>query len=350
MGTDGYIYPSASNYKYTDKISVEAGETFYTGKARMVTFFKGNAVSTSDGLNYSDDTVTSHSFTIPQGVTDMVVSLYASDTNKFISKVDSGGKLFTEKAQTEIRNYISDYGDSSLLGKKWWACGDSFTEWTTEEYVASDVPNVTGLSHYKTYPYWIGKRTGMTVYNFAVSGQTMAMPANPGTFTNAFANGKYQQIPNDVDYITLKFGINDSHHAPGSSGGDGEDNTGEIPIGDITDTGTATFCGAYNTVLAYLIENHPFAKIGILVSNGCDTDEYRQKTIAIAQKWGLPYLDENGDERCPALIRSTNANVSSDLKQLRLESWAANYPSNTHPNVDAHEFESTIVEAFLKSL
>jgi hypothetical protein len=238
-----------------------------------------------------------------------------------------------------------------LYGKKWWACGDSFTEWTTEQYDPVEYPNITGLSHYKSYPFWIGSRTGMIVYNFAVSGQTMAMPAEPGSFTNAFSNDLYKEIPSDVDYITLKFGINDFHHRPGGSGGDGEDNTGEIPIGDVSDTGTVTFCGAYNTVLEYLIEHHPFAKIGILVSNGCGVDTYRQKTIAIAEKWGIPYLDENGDHNCPAMIRSTNPNVCAAVKQLRLDSMAADLAhNNTHPNVNAHKFESTFVEAFLRSL
>lgn len=235
-----------------------------------------------------------------------------------------------------------------LAGKKWWACGDSFTDWTTEEFTPSDTSNVSGNHHYKTYPYWIGKRTGMEVYNFAMSGQTMAKPAK-GSFTNCFVL-LYQQIPEDVDYITLKFGINDNNHAAGQ-GQDGEDYTGYIPIGDVTDTTINSFCGAYNTVLSWLIENRPFAKIGIIATNGCSSDEYRQKTIAIAERWGLPWIDENGEARCPAMIRSSNPNVISAVKQIRLEQQAADLEQgNTHPNVAAHEYESTFIEAFLRGL
>lgn len=235
-----------------------------------------------------------------------------------------------------------------LAGRKWWACGDSFTDWTTEEYTPSEVPNVSGVHHYKTYPYWIGKRTGMEVYNFAVSGQTMAKPAE-GDFTNCFVL-LYQQIPADVDYITIKLGINDNNHATGS-GQDGEDYTGYIPIGDITDTTINSFCGAYNTVLEWLITNRPFAKIGIIATNGCSSDEYRQKTIAIAERWGLPWIDENGEARCPAMIRSSNPNVISAVKQIRLEQQAADLEQgNTHPNVAAHEYESKFIESFLRGL
>ena len=63
----------------------------------------------------------------------------------------------------------------------------------------------------------------------------MAMPV-PGTFSNSFSNGIYKTIDEDVDYITLCYGINDSHHRPSSTGSDGEDQTGIIHLGTIDDT------------------------------------------------------------------------------------------------------------------
>ena len=44
-----------------------------------------------------------------------------------------------------------------------------------------------------------------------------------------------------------------------------------------------TFYGAWNLTLDYLIKNYPFAHIGIIVSNGCETDDYRVATIAVAK-------------------------------------------------------------------
>ena len=69
----------------------------------------------------------------------------------------------------------------------------------------------------------------------------MAMPPVPGTFSNSFSNGIYKTIDEDVDYITLYYGINDSHHRPSSTGSDGEDQTGIIHLGTIDDTDNTTF-------------------------------------------------------------------------------------------------------------
>ena len=150
------------------------------------------------------------------------------------------------------------------------------------------------------------------------------------------------------------FGINDSHHEQGSSGGDGEETTGEIPIGTVDDTTISTFCGAYNVCLEWLITNRPFAHIGILVSNGMDRDEYRTKTIQIAEKWGVAYIDLNGDERTPMMLRSSNPVHSTTAKNLRLQSQAIDPSSgptrNLHPNGDANQYESTFIEAFLRSI
>ena len=85
--------------------------------------------------------------------------------------------------------------------------------------------------------------------------------ADLSTRKDAFSIERYKIIPKDADYITLSFGINDDNLHQGA------------PIGEIKDTETSTFLGAWNTVLEYLITNHPYAKIGIIVPNGC-TNEY----------------------------------------------------------------------------
>lgn len=56
-----------------------------------------------------------------------------------------------------------------------------------------------------------------------------------------------------------------------------------IEIGTINDNTNTTFYGAWNMTLNYLIKNYPFAHIGIIVSNGCETDDYRVATIAVAK-------------------------------------------------------------------
>jgi hypothetical protein len=240
---------------------------------------------------------------------------------------------------------------NTLYGKKWAVCGDSFTNGAT----SGTLPDGKYQGYRKVYPYYIGNRNNMDILKFFEGGRTLAFPSEPGTFTNSLTNPEadwyYQNIPADADYITIYLGINDEHHSPGSSGGDGEDNTGVIPLGTIDDTTTATYLGAWNVVLTWLITNRPNAHIGIIVSNGIQAkDEYRQGQIAIAGKYGIPYIDLNGDARTPAMLRTSNPGISSAVKTALIQKWAVDPSSNTHPNDAAHEFESTSIENFLRSL
>lgn len=243
----------------------------------------------------------------------------------------------------------------ALYGKKWIPCGDSFTDYTNALF---DSGKFNGKA--KTYPRLISERCGIEIdQSFFASGRTLAYPAD-GSFTNSLtcptAECYYQNIPEDADYITIMLGINDGHHRDSSSAGDGEDNTGIIPIGTIEDDTTSTYYGAWNVVLTWLIENRPFAHIGILISNGVDTVDYRNAQLEIAKKYGIPYIDLNGDERTPTMIRSQNPNISSVVKTIVNKKQAVDYDGsltgtvNTHPNSEAHEYESYFIESFLRSI
>lgn len=245
-----------------------------------------------------------------------------------------------------------DYTIGNILyGKKWAVCGDSFsngdfTNAVDEDYTISD-GKYAGQN--KVYGYLIANRNNMEIQHLAKGGRTMAMPAD-GSFTNCFVNEIYKNIDADVDYITLYFGINDSHHRDKSTESDGEDQTGVIELGMINDTDTNTFYGAWNTVMAYLIENYPNAHIGIIASNGCETADYPNAEITIAQKWGVPYIDLNGDDRTPMMIRSTNSNITPSAKTMRNQAFTVNYGVNNHPSAAAHEYQSTFIENWLRGL
>lgn len=101
--------------------------------------------------------------------------------------------------------------------------------------------------------------------------------------------------------------------------------------------------------MPWILENRPDAHLGVIASNGCETDDYRLATIAIARKWGVPCLDLNGDERTPMMLRSTNPDISSEAKDIALAKWRVG-ESNQHPNAAAHAFESTVIEHFLRTL
>ncbi|MBQ9188914.1 MAG: SGNH/GDSL hydrolase family protein [Clostridia bacterium] len=238
-----------------------------------------------------------------------------------------------------------------LYGKKWAVCGDSFTngDFTGAPDGEPQFADGPFAGKRRTYANLIASRNGMTVQQLAVGGMTMATPSD-ADFTNTFSGGLYRTIDADADYITLYFGINDSHHRPRSTGDDGEVKRGTITLGTIDDTRIDTFYGAWNTVMAYLVAHHPFAHIGILVSNGCETDDYRLAEIAIAQKYGVPYLDLNGDARTPAMGRSTNPAIDKTVRDARTRAFAVNPPKNTHPNAAAHAFESVFIENWLRSI
>ena len=243
-----------------------------------------------------------------------------------------------------------------LYSKKWAVCGDSFSNGDFTGLTDNNtITNGIYAGKNKVYGYLIGNRNNMVIQHMALGGRTLATPADL-SFTNSFsyiqnqtANSNYTQIDEDADYATFYFGINDSHHRPGATGSDGEDQTGIIEVGTIDDNSNTTFYGAWNVMLEWLLVNRPFTKLGIIVSNGCETDEYRVATISIAKKWGIPYIDLNGDERTPMMLRSTNPNISSSAKAARLNSQRVS-ETNTHPNTKAHEYESTFIENFLRSL
>jgi hypothetical protein len=360
-----YIYPSGDvqeydTYNASGYIAVKPNTTYYKSIAanketgfRFVTFYDADKKVIDGGLS-----AFANEFTTPTNCAYVRVSIYASSwayaqvaetSMEYVPYATSLGlpsSILVDKERIATLNDISN----PLYGKKWAVVGDSFTaefanppsDWKIEDGIYE------GKS--KVYGYLIANRNNMRLQWLGAGGKTMSTPASGG-FTNAFSLDEYKNIDADVDYITIYLGINDSHHAPGSSGDDGEDKTGEIPLGTIDDTTNATFYGAWNVVIPYLLENHPFAHIGIIVSNGCDTDEYRVAEIAIAKKYGIPYIDLNGDARTSFMLRSTNVNIPTSVRNARTKAMSIDYEGgNLHPNKDAHEFQASFIETWMRSL
>lgn len=227
-----------------------------------------------------------------------------------------------------------------LWGKKWVACGDSFTEGDFSNAPDANWKDADGNK--KVYPYFIGKRNNMTIVNEAKCGSIMSLDKSyvesPDTVSiatrNPFSLNRYKQIPEDADYITMWFGINDSGHTI---------------LGTIDDTSNDTFYGAWNVVLPYLIEHHPYAKIGIIITDR-GNEKYRQATREVAIKWGIPYLDMMGDDRVPVMMyRETSLGLCKEAGDLRYNTFRV-ASNNGHPSWQAHEYQSTFIEHFLRSL
>ena len=228
---------------------------------------------------------------------------------------------------------MNEYKDNPLYGKKYVACGDSFTEGDftgslTDDFIFTE-GDYAGCK--KVYPYYIGRRNKMTVINEAKCGSTLtALGRKPLSGDRLYA------IPKDADYITIKIGINDDERHQ------------KMPVGTVDDTDNTTFCGAWNFVLDYLTANLPYAKIGIIVTNGA-TRPIVDATIAAAKKWGIPYIDLATDHKLPLMLRSLREDVCDEAKARRDEAFRVS-PTNGHPNERAHEFESYIIENWMKSI
>lgn len=191
------------------------------------------------------------------------------------------------------------------------------------------------MSMLKTYPHHIGNRTHAYVKSISVSGETMAMYSGGSVvFSKEDYQYGYKSIASDADYITLWFGINDSGH--------------NIPIGELTDSVNTTYYGAWNVVLSDLITRCTKAHIGIIISNNLNAT-YVDATIAIAKKWGIPYLDLNYDNSVPLMHYSLRPDASNEIKALRNSKFAIG-ENNHHPNLEAHEYESYFIEEWLKTL
>lgn len=348
----------APNTDYTISVWDAVHSSYATGR-KMYTLFDADKIVIADS---HQNIIGQTSVTFNSGAAAYVrVSAYICDatTHEEFGRIQlEKGSIATDYESYTLNNMVLKTAVLGILSaKKWVVCGDSFTNGgytTADGFDESVYIFQSGVYAGKNivYPYIIAERNNMEVVRFFEGGMTLATPAD-GAFTNSLTSpdstAYYQNIPEDADYITIYLGINDSHHESGTSGTDGEDVTGVIPIGTIDDSDVSTFCGAWNVVLSWLMTNRPNAHIGIIVSNGVDRAEYRTTTIAAAKKWGIPYLDLNGDERCPAMIRTVNPDISSEAKEILRQKWRVS-ETNSHPNTAAQHFQSTFIENWLRTL
>ena len=268
-----------------------------------------------------------------------------ADKSAIPTKLPNPNALTIDGVQYDGSNAVNietQSGGNILYGKKWVACGDSFT---AGGYNASDgfdesvyiYQDGRFAGRQKVYPNIIGLRNNMNIVNLATGGQTMAQSSN------SFMS-RYAAIDADADYITIMLGINDKIQG--------------ISVGAIDSTDKATFCGAFNIAMEHILTNHPFAHVGIMVSNGTNA-EIMEATRNIAERWGVPYLDY-GSPQVPLMNRYTGkwedegGKVCDKAREIRERNFCVisdgTTPTNAHPNTAAHEYESTFIEAWLRTL
>jgi hypothetical protein len=358
---------SSDSYYFFEKIRIKSGNTYTVyPRVRFVSILDDTGYKYDELINGSGS-VGEQSFT-PTIDGYAIITVYASD---YLAE-DVGCKNVSYLYETDEYPSNSAYfknfnilpskytmewilkqiniSENGLKGKKWIPFGDSFTRYTNKTFSDGKYKG-----KYASYPYLISLKTGIEIDDtFFLNGRTMAYPAD-GTFSNSItcpaADCYYQKIPEDVDYVTIMLGINDVNHSVGhGTTPDGEEATGMITLGTIDDTDVSTYFGAYNEVLSWLRTNRPYAHVGIIVTNGTEREAWTDAQIALAKKYGYPYLNLNGDERTPSMIRCWNPNMSDSMKTSIKQIQGVDYPTNTHPNWQTHELESTIIENFLRSL
>lgn len=358
---------SSDSYYFFEKIRIKSGNTYTVyPRVRFVSILDDTGYKYDELINGSGS-VGEQSFT-PTIDGYAIITVYASDylaedvgckNLSYLYETDeypSNSAYFknfnilpSKNAMEWILKQINISGNE-LKGKKWIPFGDSFTRYTNKTFSDGKYKG-----KYASYPYLISLKTGIEIDDtFFLNGRTMAYPAD-GTFSNSItcpaADCYYQKIPEDVDYVTIMLGINDVNHSVGhGTTPDGEEATGMITLGTIDDMDVSTYFGAYNEVLSWLRTNRPYAHVGIIVTNGTEREAWTDAQITLAKKYGYPYLNLNGDERTPSMIRCWNPNMSDSMKTSIKQIQGVDYPTNTHPNWQTHELESTIIENFLRSL
>ena len=345
--TDKYINNKTGNISSgggfsAAEIAVEPGEVYqivgtYTAYCGLYGLYNSDnqPVTIYPGNVSSPNTTKGVEVTIPNGITTLKVSGATYSSHRLlVYKVTLGN---TYKALP-----VNDL----LYGKKWFACGDSFTAGLFTTYTDSQghtfeesdaFDSVLGL--WKTYPYWIGKRTGIQFDDVtcAYAGVDFTSISGADTpFSNSSSSRNYTMIPSDCDYITLQYGLNELGL------------TAE-QIGTKTDSTNETLWGAYNVVLEAILTANPKVKIGIIISDAGMTQTYHDALIDIAEYWGIPYLDLKNGVEVPMMNKGRLDDCSSVAKNLR-DSVFCISSNNAHPTPIGHEYRSTVIEAFLRML
>ncbi len=342
FGPGGAIVDSSSHHcKTTEKIPCQEGDQFiYKGEGSYSAqswYFYNNNSFVSQGQFNGETTVV-----VPSGVNYVRFTSYAATNKEIILEVTKKNSPPTKKL-FELIDKINQ--GNVLYGKKYVAVGDSFTEgdfsgWTDENGLSgtsSPVIYDSSKKMYKTYPWWIATRNNMTLINEGKCGGVMPLSKQyiageqSITYRNPYSNGRYLSVPEDADYLTIWFGINDSSNTN---------------LGTVEDTTNETFYGAYNVVLEWLLVNRPALKIGLIVTTGA-TAAYRQAVRDIGKRWGIPVLDMMGED-APTLFGKEEGLCDTAAQIYRDKFFVTE--TNGHPNILAHENMSTYIEAFLRRL
>ena len=232
-------------------------------------------------------------------------------------------------------------GSNILAGKILVTIGDSITYGADMQMESNGLIENPGPNEgkYKSYGWQIAQRNNMVFYQKGISGSTMQGAVNPNgtdkgdvSKKNGFSkeNGRYTQLPDDIDFMTIMFGWNDAAYGT---------------LGTIDDTTNETYYGGFNVVLPYLIHKYPYTTIVLIVPFGT-TVQHRQAVRDMAQKWGVGCFDMCAND-LPFYYseESDDVAVNDEIKKLRIE---LNQVNGAHPGYQGHYAIGTRLEDYLR--
>lgn len=340
MGTNGNTYgPYEGAWRYIT-YDVTGGETYsvtaYAGQnCRLWLLKNDNTV-----ISYSQDSTAvglkSEVVTIPTTANKLIVNA-STRTDEQISSI-SVQKIVPE------RKIKGDAITSNILAGKVLCCaGDSITYGADMD--ADGITNLSNIDVYqsdsagvftkvtnhflKSWGYQIAERNNMTLYNAGVSGSTMQGISNRNGFS--LADGRYTKLPDNIDYLVLWFGWNDTAYGT---------------LGTINDTENTSYYGGYNVVLPYLINKYPYAKIALIVPFGTDTG-HRNAIRELGNKWGVAVWDNYQGGTPLYYGKEDSVGVDEDIVTANRAKFQAN---GAHPNYKGHTQLGDMIEGFLRSI
>lgn len=316
-------------------VDVEGGEAYnvtaYAGQAARLWLVFNDQNQLLAFSSYSGGVeLKTESFTIPEDGSKLYVnSRFYSTAEKnqiSIKKINSEVYVDADRIITHNGKPLDQYISESniLYGKTLVCCGDSIT------YGADmDPEGILPDGTLKTWGWQIANRNNMTFYNDGVSGSTMQGIADKNGFS--LPNGRYTQLPDEIDYLVIWFGWNDTTYGT---------------LGTLNDETNNSFYGGYNVVLPYLLNKYPYTKICLVVPFGSDA-AHREAVRKLADKWGVACWD-NYKGGTP-LYYGKEAEVGV-LESVVLANQQKFQAVGAHPNYKGHKQLGDMIEAFLRTI
>jgi hypothetical protein len=299
-----------------------------------IVYGENSSYEWTNGTGDVYDTGVEEAFSVVDSAT-VTVPAFENDGDTIILLTDSETQpTFSTEIIGGFSSVIATLEASNpLWGKHYHACGDSFT---AGSYV-TEIDKATGEP--LTANFLVAKYNNMKFTKDAIGGSDMT---NVSGANNPFSVDRYLTIPEDADYITLQFGLNETEIAaePGT-------------LGTSTDSTNTTMWGAYNTVLQWILTNRPNAKVGVIITDAWMTETYANALIEICKFWGVPWLDLGGDPQVSLNIGGrrggSGITLSETAKSLRNNQFQIS-TGNSHPNAAGNRWRYTALQEFMRRL